>query len=328
MFAGDTPRIVPAVRPPAVVLAASLVAATLAPTPARADRLDEVRRLEAALEFEQALAAVERIIASGTATPPGNPGSSDDLAALHFWAGRLAAGLDRPAVAQDHFARALALESVFAVGLDPGTSPKVTAPFEAARASARLLHVTSERHGAIVTISTDGDPLHLVAAGKARFVDGSGHHQERTASAGPPFTIALPADAHSIEIVATDEYGNVVYVAAEPATTPRVEHAPWYGNWKLWAGATAFAGGVAGLCAWRESVAQDDWNQLRATPHDYSALRAVEDRGRAWALAANITVGVAGAAAIASTVAFFTHRESPPVTITAGPGTVGIAGRF
>ncbi len=300
----------------------ALVAATI-PALARADGLDEVRRLEASLEYEQALAAVERLIASGAA--------KTELAALHFEAGKLAAGLDRAAVAQDHFARALALDGTLV--LPPGTSPKVIAPFEAARAANRPLHVVSARRGRAIVIGADPDPLHLLAIAKVRFIDGSGHHQERTTST-EPLAIDLPPDARSIEIVGTDEYGNVLYSTVEPEPAlPPIASAPaqaWYASWKLWAGATAFAGGVAGLCAWREGVAQDDWNQLKADPRpvDYSRLRAVEDRGRAWALAANVSFGVAGATAIVGAIALFTHRSEASVAVTAGPGTVGIAGRF
>src|SRR4051812_12229978 len=86
------------------------------------DDLAEAIRLEAALEYDQALAIVDRMIAAGTVTEPAR------LAELHLSAGRLAAGLDHADIARDHFARALALRPELA--LPAGTSPKLTAPFD------------------------------------------------------------------------------------------------------------------------------------------------------------------------------------------------------
>src|SRR2546425_650999 len=73
------------------------------------------------------------------------------------------------------------------------------------------------------------------------------------------------------------------------------------------------------LCAWRENAAQNDWNLLHddPMPHDFSQLRAIEDRGRAWALAANLGLGLTGVGAIAAGITF---------AIT--PDSIGVAGRF
>jgi hypothetical protein len=298
------------------------VAGLAATGEARADDLTEVRRLEATLEYEQALTLVDRMIAGGNAT---------NLAELHFEAGKLAAGLGRAGVAEDHFLRALALDPTLA--FPPGASPKLTTPFEAARAVSRPLQIKSHHAGLTVTVETEIDRSHLLAIAKVRFVDPAGHHQERSSTSGPPFEIQIPTDAWPIEIVATDEYGNVLYSVIDRGDVrPRgnATDGPWYGSWKIWAAGAGFAGGIAGLCAWRESVAQDDWNRLKADPaaHDYSQLRVVEDRGRSWALAANVGFGVAGAVAITGVIVYVTHRSEPAIAITAGPGTVGVAGRF
>jgi hypothetical protein len=294
---------------------------------ARADKLDEIRALEAALEYEQALTLVEQVIASGAS-------NASQLAPLHFEAGKLAAGLDREAVAEQHFARALALRPD--LQLDTGTSPKVVAPFEAARARAKPLRLVHSQEGRRFIVEPD-DPTHLVAAVHIGMVDTRTEQPvDRDTRTGPPFTFDLPPDTTPpLEVSAVDEFGNTVasdrlgsYVRAS-AVRP-APHTSWYGSWKLWAGTAVFAGGIAGLCAWRERVAQDDWNTLNSEPgmHDYSELRSVEDRGRSWALAANIGFGVAGAAAIVTAIALVTHRSEPAVTVTAGPGTVGVAGRF
>src|SRR5258708_28010751 len=84
-------------------------------TTARADdALVDARRLQAALEYEQALAIVERAITGGGA-------DHDRLVELHVLAGTLAGGLDRAGVAEHHFARAPPLAP-------PTTLPPPTPP--------------------------------------------------------------------------------------------------------------------------------------------------------------------------------------------------------
>ncbi|HTL35912.1 MAG TPA: hypothetical protein VL326_22435, partial [Kofleriaceae bacterium] len=91
-------------------LSALVVAIFLLGGIARADaphrddaELVHVKELEAKLEYEEALTLVEKIIARGGA-------DTQKLVELHFLAGKLAAGLDRVDVAQEHFARVLSLE--------------------------------------------------------------------------------------------------------------------------------------------------------------------------------------------------------------------------
>src|SRR4051812_15792387 len=111
-------------------------------------------RLEANLEYDKALPIVEHVIAEGRA-------DRDRLIGLHMMAGRLAAGLDRADVAEDHFARALALDP--ARTLPEGTSPKLTAPLEAARAHTKPLRVSGKLVDGHLQLSIDEDDLHLVA---------------------------------------------------------------------------------------------------------------------------------------------------------------------
>ena len=211
---------------------------------AHADELDDARALEANLAYEKALALIEAAIAHGNA-------DSHRLAEMYLEAGKLSAGLDRAIEAEDFFAHALAIDPTLA--LPEGTSPKITAPFYAARS--RL----------------------------------------------PP-----PPEPKPIEKPKPKP---------EPVTTSR----SWYAHPALWGTVTAVAATATALAAWRENVAQNDWNLLRndQMPHDYSQLRTLEDRGRAWALAANIGLVITGAAAIAT-----------GVTLLVTPDSVGVAGRF
>lgn len=262
------------------------------PPPGRADAsaaghddLAEAIRLEAALEYDQALAIVERVIAAGTTTDPAR------LAELHLYAGRLAAGLDRSDAARAHFATALALNP--ALALPAGTSPKITAPFDAARASTTPLRVHATAAGAVI----DADALGLV-----RRTDG---------------------------FVAYDEHGNVVWRGAASALPPPSRHdaGPGLaGRWTTWAGVAGGALVVGGLCAWRFQVAQDDWDRSSQDGmHDYTQLRAIEDRGNRWGVATEVGFGVVAAAAVTAAVLYVVHRPAP---IVVGDQVVGVVARF
>ena len=111
--------------------------------------LQKIAQLEQQLEYEQALVLADRTIAEGIST-------RDQLADLHLIAGRLAAGLDHPDVAQQHFAKLLALRPDTV--LVAGTSPKLQAPFDAAKAAPHELVVTVANGALVVT----QDALHLV----------------------------------------------------------------------------------------------------------------------------------------------------------------------
>lgn len=270
------------------------------------DPLDEARELEATLDYERALVIVDREIAKGTA-------QTGRLIELHLLAGRLAAGIDRADVARAHFARVLELAPD--TRLPDGTSPKLTAPFDAARAQSTPLRVAIRRVGDVVTVDASGDAAHLVsgvrlhAPDKPDIVSGN-----RTSMRIPPDRIATAADA-------IDEYGNVVASAVLPVDIAPVRaepRTPIAARWTTWAIATGGALVIAGTCAWRFESAQDQWNQLeRAGGHDYSELAAIQSRGRDWAIAADVGFGVAAAAGIAAIAVLALHRE-PPAAVSAG----------
>jgi hypothetical protein len=288
---------------------------------ARADELDEARQLEASLEYERALVVVDHAIARGGS-------DAARLAQLHFEAGKLAAGLDHAAAAADHFARALALDPT--VALPAGASPKLVEPFEAARRTSRPLRIELGHEGRRVSARAD-DPLHLVASVRASDARGGGTTLETRD--GTPYVLELPASISRVHVVALDDHGNQLFAGEQELELPPVlrPQPHWYARWPVWAATTGVVLAGGGLCAWRFSVAQDDWNQLRSQDgqHDYSQLRALEDRGRAWALAANIGFGVAAAGAVITAIAYVrAPNRDAPISVTAGPGTVGVAGRF
>ncbi len=308
-------------------LAAVLVLAVAGGT-ARADELDEVRALEASLEYEKALVLVDHAIARGGL-------DAHKLAQLHLEAGKLAAGLDHADAARDHFARALAIDP--SVELPAGASPKLVEPFEEARAHTTPLRVQVTRARDQVMVGAN-DPLQLVASIEVHAVDERG--REQTSTGRPPFAATLPLRAREVRVLALDAHGNHLdeqHLAPEPEReTPmpatQTRETPWFGRWPVWTAVAGVAAASGGFSAWRFSVAQDDWTRLAhdTTPHDYTQLRAIEDRGRSWALAANISFAVAGTAAIAAVIAGVVGRGDDDTTpaISAAPATVGVAGRF
>ncbi len=321
---------------------AALAALAAAPAPARAgglaDELAEAERRKAALDWDGALAAVERGLAAGDGTPA-------RVAWAHRLAGELAAGLGRADEAAAHFARWLALEPDGA--LRDGVAPKIAAPFEQARARLAVdgpLRVSVTGGVGTVTLVVDGDPLAMVAGGRARWRDARGEPGGARASAGPPYVIDVPAGASRVEVDALDAHGNAIWtglaevgvIAGGDPQPPRA----WWARWQPWAAASAAGLVAGGVFAWRLDVAQDEWDRLRAEPgaHDYSTLVAVEDRGRRHALGANVALGVAAVTGVVAVIAALrddggeaaADRRGVVVSAGAAGGAVGatLSGRF
>jgi hypothetical protein len=286
---------------------------------ARADELDEARRLEAALDYEHALAAVDGVIAAGGARFP------ERFVELQLFAGRLAAGLDRGAVAEDHYLRALAVRPD--ATLPEGTSPKLVAPLDAARRRATPLKVSVIAVDQAVSFLVDSDALGLVRGIALTVTDAQGRRELVDRAA---LRMAVPKGATAIEVAALDASGNVVLKAVPPVPIaivkplPRlVEDGPSVpARWSTWAIATGVFVGAGAFSAWRFNVAQHDWDGLRDEPdvHDYSALRAIEDRGRRWGLTANIAFGVAAATGITAFVLYYRQRHSRVLVSATGVG--------
>lgn len=309
---------------PRGLVAVSIAVAIACPRPARADALAEARALAARLEYEPALALVDDALAHGDGT------TAARTAALHLLAGSLAAGLERAELARQHFAIALAIAP--STQLPDGTSPKLLAPFEAARVDGRALAPRVTRTRAALAVATDPgrDPLHLVV-GVAAIRRGAPARIDRAVP-----RVALE-DADAIERVdVLDAAGNVVWSGGAPPApivSVRTTEPDLAARWSTWAIVAAAAGVSGGALAWRTHVVQNEWNGLRADDghHDYSVLQALESRGRRDAILADVAFGLAGAAAIASAIVYVVAgRAAPPVTLapTRDGATLGFAGRF
>ena len=246
----------------------------LSATTARADDdpIAQAMALEAQLQYEPALALIERTIARGGA-------DHDRLVTLHLFAGRLAAGLGRAAVAEDHFARLLAIapDQKFAAG----TSPKITEPFDRARGRTVPLRISVDVKTDAITIVPETDQLGLVA-GIAVTLDGGRELREMQKR-----RVALPTGAQATAVFALDSFGNRVWSEAVTMPidmTPHVDHPPlrplWQ-RWPFWASATFVALAAGGVSAWRFSVAPAcryaGRRDLRHTEADSDAARHAAD---------------------------------------------------
>jgi hypothetical protein len=299
-----------------VVLAIVMAAST-----AHADEaLDRARRLEAQLEYEQALAIVDNLIARGDSDPV-------RYAELRVFAGRLAGGLDRAQLAEDHFARALAVRPDLT--LPEGTSPKITDPFGRAKARRQALVVGARAKQGVVVLEVT-DPLGIVTgiAVRVRVDDEETEFVERQA-----LRLTVGAKSRIASVAALDTAGNRVWIGTVAEETPaplaiRVERYPRIARWSTWAIVAGVAASAGAVAVWQLDRAQTEWDR-RSTDGTttFTELKEVEDRGRRWSVAANISFGIAGAAAVATTI--FAIRGSERITVLPGPGMgVGVSARF
>jgi hypothetical protein len=275
--------------------------------------LAQIAKLESSLEYEQALVLADRTIARGIS-------SRDQLADLHLIAGRLAAGLDHPDVAQAHFERVLVLRPN--TQLVAGTSPKLLAPFEAARATQPLL-VKLGVDGVRAYAEVSSDTLQLVRGLRIVVVDANKVASVVTAD-------GLTKDMTSgtvTSVAAIDEYGNELAVArievrAPIAPMPVERPTPLYKHWVTYTALSGAALITGGLFAWRFGQAQDEWNRLDAEGgHSYTQLQTIEQRGQRWAIATDASFGVAAVVGIAAAALFLTRDGPSHVTFT---GTGGV----
>lgn len=251
------------------------------------DALAEARRLELALEYDRALAVVDAALAAGGNDPA-------RYLELELLAGKLAAGLDRPDIAAPHFARVLALRPD--ATLPAGSSPKLTEPFKAARARSIPLSLAVAVTPNLAALRIERDPLGLVVGIAVRTQSGDISDPAR-------LSVALPADTTVLEIAALDRTGNRIWITDPPPTspTPAIRERSFVTRWPTWAVVAGGTLAIGGLAAWRFRAAQDDWNDQRATA-DFTTLQDIEQRGRRWGTAANVSFGIAGVSAIAATV--------------------------
>jgi hypothetical protein len=303
-----------------------------------------------ALQYDKARASLDEALRAGDNGPA-------ELAEIYLLAGQVAGALDDAAAAEDHFKRLLVLQP--GAKLPAGMSPKITAPFDAARGwldeHAALAADLDTRADALIFV-IQSDPLAMIAEARVAVTVG-GDEQPALSGRGnaKQITITLPEGELTLRASLVDANGNrlidfpereltvgvVTPISGPPVTDkPRAER-PLYAKWWLWGGvAVAFAGGGTyfGLDA---LSAQDELDKLNADSmnHDFSEAQVVQERGERSALLANIGFGLAGAAAVVAAVLLVTDHRGGPArieksgaaitpTTDGGGATVVVFGRF
>jgi tetratricopeptide (TPR) repeat protein len=318
-----------------VVLVAAATSTLVAPRAARADSqidalLDEARRHKAALDYPRALEALDRALRLGRSGP-------SDLTAIHRLAGELAGGLDDPAAAQRHFEHLLSLDP--SATLPDGTSPKIVAPFDAARRALGDRRLTVRFDATwidrpLVTLIVIDDPTSLVVGLRVRARHGvpqplDAFDDELLARGTPRVTIDVAAsprgrplvegraDRTELILSAVDEHGNDLFLAGAPYS-PLVlrrpdappEPRPLFLRWWVWGAASLVLATTGVLFALDVRAAEDEFDDITSDlMHDLDDAEAVRDRGERSALFANVAFVLAGGTAIVSTFLFFAERQ-------------------
>lgn len=288
--------------------------------PARADG-DPVAKAKAEmaqLNYDAAIALLEQAEASGHNQPAAMVEIYRAMAESH-------AAMGRAAAAETAFRRLLALDP--AAELPAGSSPKLTAPFAAARdfLAGRKLDVACRRGGPdAATLVVDSDPVDLVAG--ARLLAGDDSPLGEAASGRGRVALAIPAGASPAGCAALDRHGNQLARAdlsaapaeadgeptaaagtiSAPAAPAAAPSRPLYARWWLYAGLGAASGAVAAYYGLKMKQAEDDLAALHEETlqpeHDvtYAEALAVEERGERHARNANIALVVTGVFAAVS----------------------------
>lgn len=280
------------------VLAALLI--TLAST-ARADALADARKAVETSDYLRAQPALETALTAGTAGP-------DDLAEIYRLTGIVQGALGNEDAAEEAFGKWLALAP--RGSLPPGTSPKITRPFDVAQALIKkqgALEAKAETADdpPAVTLVVVNDPMKMIVGAKVYYV-----------------TDRKPEEA--LEAEGTSR------VTIELGTRPL------YLKWWVWGSAAVVATGVGGYFGWRTHVDLDRLDYLNANSlaHTWQEAQDVEASARRNLLVTNIAAGAAGAFALGTAILFLTRPTSTEtelrVTLTpsASGGAVVLGGQF
>lgn len=315
---------------------------------AHADSLSDAKTQVAASDYLKARASLDDAYASGT-------NGREQLAEIWRLRGIVAGALGETKPATDAFQKCLALAPK--AELPPGTSPKITRPFDAARdfykkTDPLSIKQETKQTPPSITVVVASDPMSMIAkiAVYVR-VDGAAEQTLDSKFAGQEsLEVALPAGARlDVRVAALDEKGNrlaelgsadvpiviigkdkkpdIVVTPPVVTTKPRpvkpYKERAFIWKWWLWGGtAVVFAGaatyfGVDGLSA------KSDLESLNeeSPNHTFDEAKDLERRAKRDFLFSNIGYGVAGALAITATILWLTEPDKPPTEsrVTAVP---------
>ena len=294
-----------------------------------------------ALRYAEARATAERALELGAAR-------GEDLAAMARALGIITASLDDLATAEQWFLLWLSIDPT--ARLDPGTSPKVTAPFAAAKARATTpLDISLTSEGPRYLIHVRGDPGRFVRTVVVRAHDTRAHattfeidpYAPGARAAPDGFVVGVESEPFpdvAIDVSLRDAHGNELLGASQrrPTPAPNGEKPPpppprrsFFARPAPYAVVAGVAAGLGGVFVWRRSVATDDLDHILANSSRYTFADAEDARGRAerhgWSAVASFAA--AGALATAAVILAVRAPDERAVTIapTEGGGAMLLA---
>ena len=290
-----------------------------------AELLDQARQAIENIDYEAARKHVTAALDGGGLT-------LEEHRRARRLAGEIEAALGSPDAARDHFAVWLAIDP--GAALPSGLSPKITEPFEQAKAAGARLDISislaRETDGVRVRLEVT-DPRSLVHGFEVR---GGGAQAVGTGGSALLETTDPGAIQVTVEIV--DDRTNQVAVrtatvaavtAAEPPPRTSRKGFPTALRWPTWAGVAVVVAGTGAYFTYRVGQAEDDLTALNADPGNHTAdeAQAIIDRGERDATIANVLYGVAGAAALAAVLTFVLEPDDDvEVRPAAGPGGASV----
>lgn len=236
----------------------------------------------------------------------------DELRALFALAGRAAASLGDAAAARAWFKRWLSIEPT--ATLPPGTSPKIVALLDQARAGLAdtAIAARATRRDRAIAIEVAEDPMTLVHAARLG--------AERVALTDGAAT--LPAAPAGGELELLDRHGNIVAIVAivaiteAPRATPRIDAAPvragrpWYAKWPAWGIATGALAAAHFGARWvmSDTAAKIEKYNTESSQHQYTEVQSLVRRGELAQKVGYITAGGVLVTAVVGTVFYFRAR--------------------
>lgn len=262
------------------------------------------------MRYEDAVALLERALATGECR-------RDELATLYRLSAQLAITVGDEARGEREFLRLLSIDPE--AELPRGTSPKIQARFDSARAQVRergALEVDVETDGTTVRATIESDPADLVAGGVAVWTEGGElravdlHRRKRRT-----YLLALPIESRvEVAVRITDRPGNTLFERRVTVTPPRSaaaseevaaeaprarrsvaaqgdaagldaaprprERPPLFARWPVWAGiAAGFAVGGA-VFAVRSRSAQNELDELNMDSSSHDFQEATDVEDR------------------------------------------------
>jgi hypothetical protein len=176
-------------------------------SPAPSVLITRAQREMVRLDFERAIQLLRDAEATGK-------NRREQIILIYRSLGESQASLGRSEAAASEFRRLLSIDPE--AELPPGSSPKLTAPFAAARDSMRRrpLIVTCERRGDGALFSVPSDPVDLVASVRLTRADGDDLPGAARTAGRDPAALAIPDGApRALACAALDRHGNELILA-------------------------------------------------------------------------------------------------------------------